>query len=67
MAILSSEGRRPLSLTARLALGAVLWCALALTVAGLALVGLFRAQVEREADRTLNDRLVQLVALSEVS
>ena len=55
--------RRPLSLAARLAVGASLWCGVALVIAGFLLTGLFREHVTRKFDADLHDHMVHLVSI----
>ncbi|MEL6576208.1 MAG: sensor histidine kinase [Pseudomonadota bacterium] len=62
----SSPERRPPSLLRRLLVVATLWCVLALSVAGVVLVGLFREHLVREADAGLREDLVELVARARV-
>lgn len=54
------------SVNRRLMLGAVVWIAAALVVAGVVLTGLFRGHVERNFDESLADRLEELLALADV-
>ncbi len=56
----------PNTLTFRLVVTSTLWVAATLLIAGLLLVGLFRAHIERRFDLLLQDDFEELVAASEV-
>lgn len=56
-----------LSLRARLAIAALLWCGVAVSVTAVVLIGLFRDHLSREADAEIRDLVVELVAQTRVA